>query len=344
MMPFANFDRFVTGELLAPPWMSLPMLAVWLAAALGIGAFALRGRSFRSLWLEFVLGVAVMAWSAVFLSSFLLRLPAWLPPLLSAPAAGYGMLHLLRRVQAEKKKGDALPLLPFCAVVAAFALFTFASALFPPYGWDEQVYQTALLRRFLAEGSAAVRMDNPYSAYPSLPHFALMWAAAAGGVEFPRLATWALLVLLLAAFYRELRCRYAVLPAATATLAVALSPLVLAAGREFYTDLWSACFAFAGALVLLPREGEGTARRAEEVPELRMRLLTAGVFAASAVSVKLPGGGAALALAVLAFGAFLPGGVKHIGWFLLGGAAAALPFFLRVWLATGDPFYPGDRC
>ena len=323
-MQLSPLDRFITGELLVPVPQALTMLALWLAAAYGAGTLLMRGGKPRAAWIGFSLGLAALAWVAALLPP-LWRAPFCLPPLCLVPVAGYGVFHGFRRICAV---GDRAILLLMCAVFL-FAVFTLGSALYPPFGWDEQVYQTALLRRYLAEGSAAVRGDNPYSAYPSLPHFALFWAAGAGGVEFPRLASWALLPLLAAAFFCELRRRHALLPSLAVTLAMVSSPFVFAAGRDFYTDLWVALFAFAGASLLIAAD-DGEERRAS-----LSRFFFAGVFAGAAVAVKLPGGGAALALGVLALRS-----PRRLLWFLSGGAVAVLPFFARIWLATGDPVYP----
>ena len=53
-------------------------------------------------------------------------------------------------------------------------IFLSASALLPPYAWDEQVYQIELLSRYLQNNSKAVLADNSYSAWPGFLQFFLL--------------------------------------------------------------------------------------------------------------------------------------------------------------------------
>ena len=78
---------------------------------------------------------------------------------------------------------------------------------------------------------------------------------------------------------------------------------------------------------------------------LPLALLT-GFFAGMAAAVKLTGGAASLALLCLFFCVLAFDRVPRrragfaFAWFAAAGLAAAVPFYLRPLLATGNPFYP----
>jgi hypothetical protein len=78
-------------------------------------------------------------------------------------------------------------------------LFTLGSSLCYPYCWDELTYHIALPARWIMTGGVDVFLDNPYSAFPSLPQLVFRLAMECGGIKLPRM-----LGNLFALFYRHL--------------------------------------------------------------------------------------------------------------------------------------------
>lgn len=304
-------DRYIIA-MRSPVWLVCAALILLLCAARGLGELLLSGR--RDGFCKLALGVAVLAlarllpWSALpysgGFSAILLLYPAF-------TGARTMLRHRLSRV-------DWL----LAVILAAAGVFTVASAFLPPYGWDEQVYQTALWMRF---PGLPVIADNPYSAYSLLPQFFLEWGRAAGGLELPRLMVWALTPVLAGKLFLECSRRCGRLDAGVLSLAVMLSPASLVLQRSFYAETFVAVFALAGWLTL------------EQDEDDRISVVLSGIFAGACVAVKLTGIGAALMLAVrLAAGKER----RHFGWFVLGALLIALPFYLRPWLFWGNPVYP----
>ena len=252
-------------------WQAPAVLALLAAASFGIGTLILPRGYDR--FTRISLGAALIALAGLLPHRLL---PPWAEVLLLLPFAGYGVWSLVRR-HADVKA-------PVVIAAALWGVFTLASALLPPYGWDEQVYQTALLMR---DPGLPVRLDNPYSAYPLLPQFFLGWCN--GGLYLPRLAVWGITLLLGGKLWSHLAERpERRFEAAVLTLIVMLAPVSLVLQRSFYAESFVALFALAGWLVL------------EKTAADRRGFMLAGVFAGACAAVKLTGVGAALMLAVCA--------------------------------------------
>lgn len=317
----------------SPPLPALGALFLLLLAAYGVGTLLLRrfrrhGAVAMREFTAFVLGLDLLA--------LLFRLgervvctapPAALAAMLAVPA-GYGVWILLTLLPAACRRHWLLLLLVF-----AGAIWTLGSAFCMPYAWDEQVYQTALPFRYLASGSAAMALDNPYSAFPAMQHFLMMPAIRLGGIAMPRLLVWASYPILFAWFFLALR-RFGRLTAAAVTLALLLSPVVAAMNRENYAEPFIVLQLFAGACAV------------RSFVSLRSAALLTGLFAGMAAAVKLTAGGVSLALLLLLLGRLLRHGrefrrlLPPIAGFCAVALAAAFPFYLRSLLATGNPFYP----
>ena len=306
-----DFDLFL-AQLLGDWRRSVLALLLLFLAARGAGCWLLPHR--RDEFIRTALGVTVLAWLYPWWWS---GLPGWAGALLLIPAAR-GLWKLpWRELKREWRLG---------LVLCVFGAATLGSALLPPFAWDEQVYQTLLWARF---PECAGRIDNPYSAYPLLPHFFMMWARSWGGLALPRLAVWLLSLLFAGKSYLETARRSGSAAfGAAASACVMLSPLALMLHQAFYAEGFVAFFALAGFAVLeSPREISG---KAEEL----QRQLLAGVFAGACVAVKLTGIGPALMLTILASKR------RRFRYFFLAAALTALPFFLRPWLVFGNPVYP----
>ncbi len=284
-----------------------------------------RGSGFLAL----ILGLDLLAilfrlgdWAVIRLS------PAWLWGVAACPAA-VGVWFLARQARNFRRIDWIL-----WGCVLLLAGITAAPAFVPPYSWDEQSYQVALMYRYLAQGSTAVLPDNPYSALSSMPHFLMLWGVKLGGLNFPRLLILGCYLIAIPWIYLLLE-RFGRKTALVLTAAFLLSPLTGGMWREVYLEPFILLNLLAGA---------------EAIRQFRTRMtplaLLTGFAAGMAVAVKITGASASLVLACLFFcvSAFdrLPRrrfGVAF-GWFVLGAAAASVPFYLRPLLATGNPFYP----
>ena len=213
-----------------------------------------------------------------------------------------------------------------CIFGVLLILFFAGSALLLPVSWDEQVYQIELLTRYLSRGSTGILMDNPYSAWPGFLQSFLLPGFYFSGLLFPRLFNSVLSVVLILSLYSQLR-HYGFKNALAVSLAVLLSPLMLILNRSVYAENTVALFFFAGLLVL----------KKERKEPLKAGLL-AGLFAGGLLAVKLTAGGAAAALFFMC--TCLLKNRKACILFILTCLLAALPFYLRIFLATGNPFYP----
>ena len=307
-MKFESFLLLLSGAW----WQTLLAQVLLLFAARGIGCLLLPRR--RDEFIRFALGAAVLA---LLYPWWWRNAPGWLGGILLLPAAR-GVWDIPWKTLKDDWR--------LYLVLGGFGVFTLASAFLPPYVWDEQVYQTLLYARF---PETAGKIDNPYSAYPLLPHFFMMWVRSWGGLSLPRLTVWLLSLFLGGKLYLETRrrCKSPVF-AAVAAAVVMLSPLALVLHNGFYAESFVALFALAGFLTLEnPTEDYGAGSEAR-------RQLLAGVFAGACVAVKLTGVGAALMLAIIASKR------RYFRCFAAAAVFAALPFFIRPWLTFGNPVYP----
>ena len=321
-------------SLQTPPLQALGTLLLLLVAAFGLGDLLLRrcrwqGSTVMREFTGFVLGVDLLALLFRFGDRVVCTVPPVVLILVLALPAGYGIWILLTLLPAACRRHWLLLLL-----VLAGAVWTLGSAFCMPYAWDEQVYQTALPFRYLASGSAAMALDNPYSAFPAMQHFLMMPAIRLGGIAMPRLLVWASYPILFAWFFLALR-RFGRGTAAAVTLLLLLSPVVVAMNRENYAEPFIVLNLFAGACAV------------RSLVFLRSAALLTALFAGMAAAVKLTACGVSFALLLLFAGRLLRERGRQWRRFLPPAAgfcgvalAAALPFYLRSLLATGNPFYP----
>ena len=166
-------------------WLNVLTPPLLLLAAYGVGTGLCRRLKFRrghGFLVEVVLGVNFLALAALFGTAAVLpqgRWWLWGPVLV---AAGYGGVRLWHGGLGCWWRRNRL-----AGILAVMGgVFMLGSSLIPPYAWDEQTYQLALPMHWLTQGTVAVQLDNPYSAYPALPQFVLLWAVALGGLGAAR--------------------------------------------------------------------------------------------------------------------------------------------------------------
>ena len=292
-------------------------LATLLFAAYGIGFITLS----RNPAVKFSFGIAMLGFVGWCFSS-LDGAAYWVCSILLKLSAVWGVFSAAKDIRKTKL---------FFAAAALIFLAFFGSCVLYPYGWDECVYQTALLKHYVQNQSNAVIPDNPFSYFPSLPHSVMRLGIelAGGGIRLPRLLSGAVMAIALAAVVST-SARFGKKTALLFSAAAILSPAVLVLARANYAEQYILLFAAAGALLI-----------AETRNTPILCAIATGVFSAAAFSVKLTGAGAVIALGILFL--FLCRKKKfHIA--CLCGAAVfvvfALPFFIRPYLASGNPFYP----
>ncbi len=325
-----TLDTFIRAQI-APVPLALAALLLLLPAALGLGRLALAPlrvsrRRVPPEFPEFVIGFDLLALCCRIGDRFILALPVWGIALLLLPPALYGLAALLPRFASGIRHNPRLAL-----IAASGALLTLGSALLPPYAWDEQVYQIALPVSYIADGTTALRLDNSYSGFPSMPHFVMLAGIRLGGLCFPRLLVWAVWPLLLLWLYFTLR-RFGRAIAAILTLAVLFAPVTAALNRSCYLE----CFI---ALNLLAGVALTGALRHRALPAAVVAGFTAGMAAA----VKATGGGVALAIGL--FWLFLFLSTDRRDWrapfaFAVAALAAMVPFYWRAFAGTGNFLYP----
>ena len=216
----------------------------------------------------FVLGLDLLALLFRFGECIVCTAPPVVTAVVLAIPAGYGVWILLTCLPTICRHHWLLLLLAL-----AGAVWTLGSAFCMPYAWDEQVYQTALPFRYLASGSAAMVLDNPYSAFPAMQHFLMMPAIRLGGIAMPRLLVWSCYPILFAWLFLALR-RFGRMTAVAVTLLVLLSPVVAAMNRENYAEPFIVLNLFAGACAV------------RGLVSLRSAALLTGIYAGMAAAVK----------------------------------------------------------
>lgn len=314
-------------------WMLGVLLLRWLVA---VGGDAERRRSSRFVpgeWLvALVVGLNLLA-----LSFFLLGCVGWLNGgtvsiMLAGGCAGALVLAVMKpHIPSNPPLGRrAWGLWP---VIIGFAILTLGNALTHPIGWDELSYHITVPFRWMSSGSPVVFSDNPYSGFPSLPEFLFWGGIEAGGILAPRLLMWVADLVCLGLLAALLKPKTDV--SVIMLIAVAASPITLMCASQCYVEPLLAADLLA-ALVLLQKTNAKNRNAAWR------GVVALGVLAGGAMAVKLTG--AAIALSIFAsmamVGMFGRREWKGIVIFILSAGLFALPFYLRPWLATGNPLHP----
>jgi hypothetical protein len=213
--------------------------------------------------------------------------------------------------------------------------FTLVTALAPPLKFDALVYHLVLPRHYLLAG----RMDYvPQIMYWGMPQTAEMmytWAMSLGGESAAVVLGWLVGLVTLVGLLGLLADRLGA-GAAWASLAALISGLTLATGLAWgYNDWWVLLFSL-GFLISLALWAEGHPAGL---------LALAGLFAGMAMSTKYTAGLLLIIGGVVILWNWKPlgGGLRPLKALLQFGLAVLLvliPWLLKNWLATGNPFYP----
>ena len=293
-------------------------LIVCLSAAYGTGSLL----KTRYPAVKFASGIAILsfiAWSIPSLSGKMIFLTLALLLALSSLAGIYFVV--------KDFSGNRL----FFIAAAILFIFFLGSGLLFPYSWDECVYQTALLKHYVSAQNHTVLPDNPFSCFPSLPHSFMRMGIeiTGGGIRLPRMLSAAVMAIALgSAIQYSKKCGGKI--SILFTISAILSPIVLVLSRANYVEQYILLFAIAGIFAI-----EENRKNA-----VRCAIMMA-IFAGAAVSVKLTGAGICIVLGILYLSLyksrkFLAGIIAGICVFVV----FCLPFFLRTYLAVGNPFFP----
>ena len=218
--------------------------------------------------------------------------------------------------------------------ISGFAVATAAvAAALPAVWWDPIAYHLPIASHALASGRFAFDVGMVQSAFPALGEAAALPAYALAGSAGAAMATLFAGVAL--AFLCALLSER--LAPGTATLAFALvtcSALWLWLAPSFYVDIPFALFTVAAiALPLLPDRDDATNARWTYGA-------LCGLLAGAAASVKYSGIGTGIvAIGILLFAGSRGGWKSAIG-FVLGASVVAAGWYVRNFIATGDPVYP----
>ena len=322
------------GLLLAAAWgVSGPLLprrehrdrrdAAFLQLAVGLNLVSFFGVVLGQLgWLGGYLSI----WLLLGLS--LLTLPRLRAPVPSPPSAGE-RVRVRGVLQFVPRWATWLTLLPIA--------LTLGPALCYPTGWDELVYHGVLPRRWLADGHPAFYVDLPYSAFPSSGEILFWLIAPLESVIAPRLVIWVCWILGLALLYRLLRGSLSRGSSLILTGAFGLSSAALLISANCYVE--SILMMNVAAIML-------TASSEAEGPRPLGSSVFLGILAGGAAAVKLTGV-TVLVLPLLWYCGVLwtdrsrwKSPARSALLCLTVSLCVALPFYLRPWLATGNPCYP----
>ena len=309
------------------PAVEFPALVrLTLQVALGIGVLSLLfllagatlGLNRLLLWGELVAGIIllrkpILAWLRLWRSGSVLLL----------------QLSLLERLLA----------------VAAFLILAMSliNSLSPPLAFDALVYHLTLPRLYLQAGRIYYVPQIMFWGMPQTGEMLYTWAMGLAGEQTAALVGWAIGLLTLVGLAGALQ---AFISRRVAWVAIAslIAAYSLAVSLSWaYIDWLMALFGLCFLLSLL----EWRFRRRHQT------LFVVGIFTGLAFTTKYTGGMLALiGIGVLGFDHFFKRAVVRAAAnnfvafvqrvLIFGGAAGlvALPWLIKNWLATGNPFYP----
>ncbi|MEZ0395356.1 MAG: glycosyltransferase family 39 protein [Anaerolineales bacterium] len=294
-----------------------PLSQAMLQAALGLGLM-----SILTLAIGAVIGFSLALFGALLLAGlFLLRRQAL------AWWRAWKMLALGWKESGLFEKGVAL-----AAILILVSTWIVAAA--PPVQFDALTYHLAIPRAYLQAGRLIYLPENMFWGMPEQTEMLYTLAMLLGGEPAAALLGWTLGLLALTAVFAyslERLGRRAAWAAVASLLAGETFALSLSWG---YVD-WAVMFFGMSTLIALTRWLTN---------QNRLDLLLAGVLAGMTLATKYTAGILLICgLIVILTETRTLGGRKSLQAVLLFGVSAALsslPWFMKNYLATGNPFYP----
>jgi len=213
-------------------------------------------------------------------------------------------------------------------------LWTLAIALAPPLRFDALTYHLALPRLYLLNGNIAYTPDNMFWGMPQQAEMLYTFAMALGGTEAAVTLGWGFGVLTLIGLLGYVRDKIN-LTAGWVAVTCLLGGITLAKSLSFGYTEWLVMLNGLATLIVL-NEWKTSAKK-ELLP-------LAGCFAGFALGTKYTAGQLILiGLIIIVWeGIRLKDRRTLINLLLFGGVAAliSLPWWLKNWLGTSNPFYP----
>jgi len=213
-------------------------------------------------------------------------------------------------------------------------LWTLASALTPPLHFDALTYHLALPRLYLLSGNLAYNADNMFWGMPQQIEMLYTLAASFAGMEAATALGWALGVLTLAGLLGYMKEKVS-LTAGWVAVVCLLGGRSLANSLSWGYTEWPVMLFGLGMIVSLDI-WKGSSKKSY--------ILLAGSFAGFALGSKYTAGQLILIGMVIIAWESIRQKDRHIfiNILLFGGMAAliSLPWWIRNWLATSNPFYP----
>jgi len=213
--------------------------------------------------------------------------------------------------------------------------FTLLTALAPPLKFDALVYHLALPRHYLLAGRMVYVPQIMFWGMPQTAEMLYTWAMSLGGEPAAVVLGWLVGLVALLGLLGLTIDRLGVGPA-WASLAALICGFTLSTGLAWgYNDWWVLLFGL-GFLISLSLwlEGHSTGL-----------LALAGLFAGIALSTKYTAGILLICGGVVILwnwkslgSGFRP--LKPLFQFGLPAVLVVIPWLLKNWLATGNPFYP----
>ena len=234
---------------------------------------------------------------------------------------GRRMINAFRLMRTDEKL--------FMGFGLIFSGYFLSPALCWPVTWDDLTYHLVLPLRWTAGNFPGVYPDLPYSGFPSGAEF-IYWAISyCGGLKAPLLFIWTQGILTALLLFRLLRrIGGGGMTAGCLVFALLTSPVFFMIWKAAYVELMvlNHLLAF---MIIWPRERS------------RRSLLTAALILGAVCAIKLN----AVLLTIAGFWLLFSKrpSLKNIFTLLPAGLLAlmtALPFYLRPWLATGNPLHP----
>jgi hypothetical protein len=279
-----------------------------------------------------IIGIDLLAF-IVLLTGFM----KWINPLSASLFLGAGFLVSIPIILKNKSWYLDKKYL-YLAFILPFAALILCSAFLYPVGWDELVYHLAVPFRWLGDASPLVYADNPYSAFPGLSELLFWLSMTTGGITAPGMFTYAVWLLIFIALFKLLISKNK--SPIIFLLAFCFSPIVIMLIRETYVEPFIILNLLGGILLLKETDPQ-------KAPWPKLAIVI-GILAGAVCAVKLTGLICSLVMAIIFFG-FLLRSKQDLKYSRMLSAILVLavtvfifilPFYLRPWYYTGNPFYP----
>ena len=334
-------------------WVGSLSLAHGLArrVAPSIGRLPLAQR--LTLWIGLGLGVISLFTLALGAVGGLWPIIPWMVIILAAPFSITGLWSDVRDLLRSPVQGRSSRLLAlFVGLTVGMA---FLSALTPPTAWDALVYHLTGPKLYIAAHHLVHDVDIPHLGFPQGAEMLFTWGMLLSGPQLAQLfhATFAILTLVLLGSISE---SFAPGRGWLAAALMAAVPSAMTIAGWAYVE-WMTMFAGLASLTLIVRGIQG--RRIEvsgsqiDAADLRRPggsdtlgsgeseawgWSLAGFFSAQALSTKYTALG--LVAGILVFAAWRLRPVRAVVVFAGSTVAFTIPYLLKSWILTGNPFYP----